>query len=130
MNLNDNEYRSIDDGVQKRWGDSVASSGWTAVPNMLIRGMGELGIEPTEMAVLLHLLVFWRQRDKPPYPSITRIADELSVSSKTVERKLISLENKGLIKKNKRIGLPTEYDLRPLAKKLDDEAGRSSKDLF
>jgi DNA-binding MarR family transcriptional regulator len=106
--------------MANKWGSQIVHLGWTSVPNALIRHMGALDISPAEMVVICYLIMFWWEKDRLPFPSIMKMAAEVGVSSKTIERKLDSLEKKMLIKKEERLGKSNQYDLSPLIRKLTE----------
>jgi DNA-binding transcriptional regulator YhcF (GntR family) len=84
------------DSIASRWGDA-ASAGFTPVPNTLMRAQAKLGLSPTEIVVLLNILLHWWERDRMPFPSTPAIAKRSGLSVRTVQRGLRSLEKKGLI---------------------------------
>jgi hypothetical protein len=114
------EGNQTDASLSKKWGSEVIHFGWTAIPNALLRNMGALDITPTEMVVICYLIMFWWEKDRLPFPSITKMATELGTSSKTIERKLGSLEKKLLIVKTERQGKSNQYDLTPMISRLAD----------
>lgn len=109
-----------DAALSKKWGSEIIHFGWTAIPNALLRNMGALDITPTEMVVICYLIMFWWEKDRLPFPSITKMAAELGTSAKTIERKLASLESKSLLEKNERQGKSNSYNLSPMIDKLVD----------
>lgn len=117
MPLNTNQ---TDASLSKKWGNEIIHFGWTAIPNALLRNMGALNITPTEMVVVCYLIMFWWEKDRLPFPSIMKMATELGVSSKTIERNLSSLEKKSLVKKTERQGKSNKYDIAPMVSHLVD----------
>lgn len=110
------------DTIAARWGDA-AGAGFTPVPNTLMRAQAKLGLSPTEVVVVLNILLHWWERDRMPFPSTPAIAKRSGLSVRTVQRSLKSLEEKGLIgrvrerneqNKNKR----ARYDLSGLREAL------------
>lgn len=58
-----------------------------------------------------------------PWPSKKRIAERLGVSTKTVQRAIVTLEEAQLLRRNERYHktggrMSNEYDLRPLVERL------------
>ena len=73
-------------------------TGYTAVPDVLIRSQRQLKLSTTEMVVILNLLAHWWKDDGEwPYPRLSTIAGRMGVSRRTVERAIKSLEYKRLI---------------------------------
>lgn len=85
--------------VRRRWRGAVTSAetGFTPVPDILIRSQGQLGLSPTEMVVLLNILLHWWREDEWPYPRISTIGQRMGTSRRTVERAIRSLQEKGLV---------------------------------
>ncbi len=87
--------------VKARWGSAVAEggygSGWTAVPSAFIRNIAWFGLRPTEVTVLLAVLMHYWSRDRMPYPRVANLARYLGLNRRTVERTLRSLEDRELI---------------------------------
>ena len=73
-------------------------TGYTAVPDVLIRSQRQLKLSAIEMVVILNLLAHWWSGDGEwPYPRVSTIAGRMGVTSRTVERAIKSLESKGMI---------------------------------
>ena len=60
----------------------------------------ELGLDQTDMLVLLNLTSYWWFKDRPPFPRTNVIAKRMGVSSRTVQRALKKLEAKGYIRRD------------------------------
>ena len=74
------------------------TTGYTAVPDVLIRSQSQLNLSANEMVVILNLLLhWWQDRSDWPYPRISTISNRMGVNRRTVERALSSLESKGLV---------------------------------
>ena len=90
----------MESAIRQRWGGAVTDSetGYTAVPDVLIRSQAQLELSTNEMVVILNLLLHWWQDGTDwPYPRISAIANRMGVNRRTVERALRSLESKGLV---------------------------------
>ena len=85
--------------IRQRWRGAVTSAetGFTAVPDVLIRSQGQLNLSSTEMVVLLNILLHWWREDEWPYPRISTIGERMGTSRRTVERAIRSLQEKGLV---------------------------------
>lgn len=111
--------------LEDKWGSKVLEFGWTAVPTALFLLQKELELNPTQLNVLLNIILHWWGEDKP-HPSQKSIAKRMGVSSKTVQRAVFSLEEKGLISKtrtirdNPKYRGRNRYDLSPLIKKIEE----------
>ncbi len=103
--------------VQKKWGTAVegGETGYQSLPDVLIKGQRELGLNATEMVVLLNILVHWWSADNLPHPRPSSIARRMDVTTRTVERAIRSLERKGLVKRL----LPDPENGRPSVRRFD-----------
>lgn len=109
------------DTIAERWGDAVAS-GFTVVPNSLIRAQVELGLTANDIVVLLNLLVHWWHRDRLPFPRTSVIAKRTGLSRRTVQRALKSLQKKGLVVKIRGADQRSRFDLDGLRTALSKHA--------
>ena len=109
---------------KQKWGPETSSVGFTPFPSTLLFAQAELGLTPIEMNIILNLLVHWWEKDKYPYPSQKAIAYRMGVSSRTVQRTLLYLEEKKLIirqrtsRENKVYRGRNIYNLEPLIETL------------
>ena len=109
--------------LNQKWGKTTMEANYTVIPSALIRGQARLGIDATELAVLVHLLDHWWRADEMPWPSKKLLAERLRVSDKTIQRAVVRLEQGGLIQRNARYHkaggrTSNEYDLSPLVERL------------
>ena len=54
--------------LEDKWGSKVLEFGWTAVPTALFLLQKELELNPTQLNVLLNIILHWWGEDKP-HPS-------------------------------------------------------------
>jgi len=108
--------------LDAKWGDAIKGmgGGWTAVPNLLLRKQGMLGITTTELNILINLIRFWWEPTQAPFPSPEKMAAEMGVSERTVYRTIIALEKKGFIDRVQEQGKATKYELNGLVEKLEE----------
>lgn len=85
--------------IRARWRGAVtdAETGYTAVPDILIRSQKRLQLSATEMVVLLNILLHWWQPSEWPFPRISTISERMGIGRRTVERAIQSLREKGLL---------------------------------
>ena len=107
--------------ISSRWGVAV-EPGFTAIPDVLIRYSGMLDISGTEFLVLANLLAAWWSAEEQPFPRTSVIARRMNVTPRTVERALLNLEKKGLIKK-----MPSREGPRGLAVRPYDLSGLKAR---
>src|ERR1700730_7740037 len=103
--------------VYEKWGET-ARAGFQVVPDMLLKKMHLLDINPTELTVLLNVLMHWWYREKKPFPRTTTIARRMGSKLRTVQNALASLEEKKLIEREMGPNDATYVNPAPLVKKL------------
>lgn len=76
---------------------SALDAGFQVVPNVLVRAQAKLGLDALDLAVLLNITMHWWRSDELPYPQPKVIANRVGVSTRTIERRLEQLEERGFI---------------------------------
>ncbi len=117
---------------EKKWGRPAVENGWTLLPNILLEKQAVLGISPTEMNVLLHILKHWWQAESLPFPEMNTIAKAMNVSRSTVQRSIRNMENAGLVQRIQRKSAnggntSNMYDFSGLVKHLEPYAAEELK---
>jgi hypothetical protein len=82
--------------AEAKWGDALGM-GFVIVPGVLIRAQEKLGLDPTDLAILLNILLHWWKPGDWPYPPPSLIARRIGVSTRTVERRLESLQERNFL---------------------------------
>ncbi len=77
--------------AQRKWGKDMMEARFTIVPNVLLERMYALGLDSTDLVVLLHLIKHWWKKENLPYPGINGIAKMMNVHRRTVQRRLHKL---------------------------------------
>jgi hypothetical protein len=118
----------------KRWSSPVMAQGFTAIPTLLFRVQGRLGIGPVEFNVLLQIVSHWWGVDDWPYPSKDAIAKRISRTPRQVQRCLTTLEQAGLITRIERFRghraqTSNRYSLTGLIKRLQALAPEIAKEV-
>ena len=108
---------------EKKWGKDVMALGFCIVPSLLLRAQNRLGLNPTQLAVLMQLADFWWDRERKPFPSKAVLAERLGLSSRQVQRHIADLETAGLVERVERRAqhggkLTNLYDLSGLVRRL------------
>jgi len=101
---------------------------FTQIPNLLFENLGKLGINPSQQAVLFHLLKHWQFADNPPVVKKETLARDIGITPRQVQRHLKGLREQGLIETKfpRRPGLQAhQYTFDGLVKKL----GKLANDL-
>ena len=90
---------TVPDGpVRKKWGVALAA-GFVVVPTVLLKAQGKLGLSSDEVMVLVNLFLTWREAADTPYPRTSTIARRMGVGERTVQRQIVKLEEKELIRR-------------------------------
>jgi hypothetical protein len=113
--------------ADEKWGKDVMKVGFCLIPSLLLRCQQRLGLNPTQLAVLLQLADFWWDAGRKPYPSKQTLSDRLGLSPRQIQRYTAELEQAGLLTRIVRSAddngkLSNEYDLSGLVKKLQELA--------
>jgi len=108
---------------EKKWGRDVIKLGFSIIPSLIFRAQARLGLNPTQLAVLLQLADYWWDEQRHPYPSKQTLADRLSLSARQVQRHIADLEAAGLVRREERYAvhkgrLSNLYDLSGLVERL------------
>lgn len=110
---------------ERKWGKKVINLGFCIVPSLLLRAQQRLGLNPTQLAVLLQLCDFWWEDARKPHPGVKTLAQRLSLSDRQVRRYIAELEKAGLVQRIERHaghgGKQTNiYDLSGLVERLKE----------
>ena len=112
---------------EKKWGLAVMKPGYCILPSMLLRAQARLSISCQQMIVLLQLIEHWWTADSKIFPSKKTLAERINLDPKQIQRHVVALEKKGLLKRIER-RMPGRgktsnvYDLSGLVKKLTEIA--------
>lgn len=87
---------------ERKWSKVLMEAGWTAFPTVIIERQKALGLDPTDVNIILHLASYWWTSDNKPHPSKKTIAEALDVTSRTVQRRIAAMEKAGFIRREER----------------------------
>lgn len=112
---------------EKKWGKEAMGLGFCIIPSLLLKAQKRLGLNPTQLAVLIHLADFWWDAARRPYPSKKTLAERLNLGERQVQRYIAELETAGLVQRIERRAahrgkLSNQYDLSGLVAKLKELA--------
>lgn len=107
----------------KKWGSKVIALGFCMLPSLLLRAQRRLGLNPTQLAVLIQLADFWWDAGRKPFPKKADLALRLNLSERQVQRYIAELEEAGFVRRIERRAshrgkISNEYDLQGLVDKL------------
>lgn len=108
---------TIGSAVYAKYGEA-SIAGFQAVPDLLLKHQGALRLSPTDLVVLLNVLMHWWYPTKKPFPRSSTIAKRMGLTPRTVQRSLQQLEELGLLAREKDEAGRTILDPAPLVKKL------------
>ncbi len=107
--------------VFEKYGEA-AVAGFQAVPDLLLKNQGKLGLTPTDMVVLLNILMHWWYPEQKPFPRPTTIAQRIGVTTRTVQRSVSSLEASGLLVRETSTDGRVFLDPTPMVARLEELA--------
>lgn len=87
---------------EEKWSPELMSTGWTAIPNVIIERQQALGLDELDITILLHLSTYWWTAETKPHPAKTTIARAMGRDPRTVQRRIAAMEHAGLIKRIER----------------------------
>lgn len=110
---------------ERKWGKPVMDLGFCIVPSLLLRAQQRLGLNPTQLAVLMHLADYWWDVDRKPYPTVKTLGERMKLGARQVRRYIAELEAAGLVKRVERKAahrgkLSNIYDLSGLVNRLKE----------
>ena len=105
-----------DHRIDYRWGIPALDSGFTTIPNFIIRHYAELGVTRSEFTFIVHLASY--KFDSPKgqaSPALQTIASQMGLKLRQARYIRASLEKKGFLKVTERSGRTSVYDFQGLA---------------
>lgn len=110
---------------ERKWGKPVMDLGFCIVPSLILRAQRRLMLNPTQLAVLMHLADYWWDVDRKPYPSKKTLGERLGLSPRQVQRYIAELEKMKLVQRIERRAahrgkLSNMYDLSGLVERLKE----------
>ncbi len=108
---------------EKKWGRAVMDLGYSMIPSLIFHAQARLGLNPTQLVLLLHLADYWWHREQMPFPSKSALAGRMGIKERQIQRYMTALENAGFIKRVERFTRhkgqqSNEYDMTGLVDKL------------
>ena len=87
---------------EKKWSKTLMDAGWTCFPSVIIERQKVLGLDATDVNILLHLASYWWHKDNKPHPSKKTIAAAMDVTPRTVQRRIAGMVRDGIIRREER----------------------------
>lgn len=91
-----------DSSTTKIFGTKVMDHGYTGVPNILVRAQSRIGISTTQFNIIVQLLSYWIDPDRPPFPGKKELANRIGINPVTLRKNIAALEQAGLIEREQR----------------------------
>lgn len=88
--------------TERIWGKAVYSHGYAGIPSLLIQGQRRLGINSTQMNIIIQLLDYWHEPTRKPFPMKKDLAKRIDVTEKTIQNNIRAMEKAGLIRREMR----------------------------
>lgn len=119
--------------LEGKWGKKVIASGYTSVPDVIIKHQQRLKLKPLDLNVLIHLLSYWWTAPNLPRPSKKTLAAAVGVDPSTIRRCLQKLEKAGYLKRiehRKAYGSrPNRYNLQGLVNAIQPLAEEELEEI-
>jgi predicted transcriptional regulator len=87
---------------EAKWSKPLMAAGWNAIPSIIIEKQEALGLDAIDMNIIIHLSNYWWTADNLPHPSVEKIAKAIGVTPRTVQKRIKSLHETGLLKREER----------------------------
>ena len=124
-NTSDTVPKPLNDTAQlpvfQKYGEA-AVAGFQAVPDLLLKNQAKLDLSPTDMVVLLNVLMHWWYPEQKPFPRSTTIALRIGLTARTVQRSMQHLEKVGLLTRETADDGRVYLDPKPLVDRLEEIA--------
>ena len=88
---------------ERKWGKKVMERGFCIIPSLLLRAQRRLGLNASQLAVLMHLADYWWDIDRKPYPSKKTLGERMNLKPRRVQTIIAELEKAGFVRRVKRL---------------------------
>ena len=111
---------------EKKWSRPVMDvKGFCLFPSLLLHAQARLRMTPTQLAIVIHLVDYWWDVDRKPWPSKATLGARVCLGPRQLQRQMGLLEKMGLVKRIARTAphlgkLSNEYDLSGLVERLKE----------
>lgn len=110
--------------IDEKWGVEVIKKGkgFVQIPIFLLKNQHQLkenneALSPTELVVLLNILVHWWNRGDVAFPKADDLAKRIGITRRSIDRSIKGLMDGGLLTKERQ-GNMVCYNPEPLVKRL------------
>lgn len=88
--------------TERIWGKAVYKHGYAGIPSILIQAQRRLGINTTQMNIIVQLLDYWHEPSRKPFPTKRDLAKRMGVTEKTIQNNIRDLEQAGYVQREMR----------------------------
>lgn len=110
-----------------KWGDAL-DTGFSIIPDVIFKYQHRLGLSAFDTVLVLNIASHWWKADELPYPRLSKLAERMGTTPRTVERRIAALQKTGLLRrlpKEQHEGLVIRrFDLSGLTAQLQELARR------
>ncbi len=117
---------NYDSQLTQKWSKEILDGGYTVIPNLLIKHMVDLGIQPYHLSVLVAIEMH-RWRPESAWPSQQALATITGYSLRRVNEITTELNDMNLVKKIYKVGRPCLYNFDPIVNQLNEIIGITHK---
>jgi DNA-binding transcriptional ArsR family regulator len=108
---------------QAKWGEKALTKGVTMIPTAFLLHASRAGLNPAQQILIIHLVSYWFQASRDPYPSLKELRRRTGMTEKTISKHLKALEDKMWLTRKRRYNNSYRYDLDRLARRVAWLAG-------
>jgi hypothetical protein len=108
---------------QAKWGEKALTKGVTMIPTAFLLHASRAGLNPAQQILIIHLVSYWFQASRDPFPSLKELRNRTGMTEKTISKHLKALEEKMWLIRKRRYNNSYLYDLDRLARRVAWLAG-------
>ena len=106
--------------VSARWTEALTSQGWTPIADFFLDSYAKLDPPLTNAEAMLVIHLIRHKWDSaPPFPGFTTLARRMGISATAARAHARSLEKKGYLVREMRVGTTNRFDLKKLFTALE-----------
>lgn len=112
--------RAVQRDVAARWTPMLSKKGWTPICDYFLDSYTRLAPKITNLEALLVIhLMRYKWDAEAPFPGFRALAKRMGITATSARNHARSLEKKGYLRREKRVGTTNKFDLTPLFAALE-----------
>ncbi|MBX9677306.1 MAG: helix-turn-helix domain-containing protein [Gemmataceae bacterium] len=112
--------RAVQRDVAARWTPMLSKKGWTPICDYFLDSYTRLAPKITNLEALLIIhLMRYKWDAEAPFPGFRALSKRMGITATSARNHARSLEKKGYLKREKRVGTTNKFDLTPLFAALE-----------